>query len=75
MRIEDLVFAMLVLVGVVSIVVGVTFGVVQASTLKQCLALGYPSARIDYMLTQYCVKRVDQTDVVVPLELAKERVK
>ena len=32
-----------------------------------CLAHGYPNGRIDYKLNAYCVKRVNQTDFVVPL--------
>lgn len=48
-----------------------TLGFVSASASKQCLAAGWPAAKVDYSLNQYCVKRVDQTDVVVPLEQIK----
>jgi len=41
--------------------------VVAGGAKQQCLASGWPRAEIDYTLTQYCIKRVDQTDVVVPL--------
>jgi hypothetical protein len=53
----------LVLMVAVLIVVGVTLG----GAKQQCLAAGWPRAEMDYTLTQYCIKRVDQTDVVVPL--------
>ena len=38
-----------------------------ASIQSRCLRAGYLSFRVDYRLNAYCVKRVDQTDVVVPL--------
>jgi hypothetical protein len=38
-----------------------------------CLRAGYPSARIDWSLNAYCVKRVDQTDVVVPLSTVRSQ--
>lgn len=39
----------------------------KMSASAECLAAGYPRAKINYTLTRYCIKRVDQTDVVVPL--------
>ncbi len=32
-----------------------------------CLQGGYPESKMDWQLKTYCVKRQDQTDVVVPL--------
>lgn len=33
-----------------------------------CLSHGYPGHKVDYATwTAYCIKRMDQTDVVVPL--------
>ncbi len=43
------------------------FLVAQARTESACLRAGYPSASVDVFLNRYCVKRVDQTDIVVPL--------
>ncbi len=46
--------------------------IVKAGTRRQCLAAGYPQASQDWTLKGYCIKRVDQTDVVVALsELRK----
>jgi hypothetical protein len=38
---------------------------------RACLKAGYPEAKIDFTFNQYCIKRVDQTDVVVPLKEIK----
>ena len=46
---------------------------VGAVTQKGCLAFGYPSFKIDYTFSAYCVKRVDQTDVVERLEKLRGR--
>ena len=40
----------------------------RLDTSRSCLKAGYPSAQIDISLNRYCTKRVDQTDVVKPLE-------
>jgi len=32
-----------------------------------CLQEGYPESKMDWQLKTYCVKRQDQTDIVVPL--------
>lgn len=42
-------------------------GYTMIYTQSKCLSLGYPRSDVDYILTRYCIKRVDQTDVVVPL--------
>ena len=34
---------------------------------SQCFAAGYSKVRIDVMLNTYCGKRVNQTDIVIPL--------
>jgi hypothetical protein len=39
----------------------------QVYTQRQCLAKGWPAAKVTILLEPYCVKRVDQTDVVLPL--------
>lgn len=40
------------------------------SAEKKCLVAGYPETQVDYTLEFYCVKRINQTDVVVPLRKA-----
>lgn len=35
---------------------------------KACLDAGYPEYKQDWRFNGYCLKRVDQTDVVVPVE-------
>lgn len=37
-------------------------------TAQSCLRHGWPQAQITIFLEQYCVKRVNQTDIVKPLE-------
>ena len=62
----------------VFVVLGIGFCayiIAQATAQEKCLSMGWPSAKLDYTLKQYCVKRVDQTDVVRPLnELRAEAV-
>lgn len=45
----------------------------EGAVSRQCLAKGYPNTRTTLWTfgQSYCVKRVDQTDVVVKLEDAK----
>ncbi len=50
----------LAFVGVVSFV--------KANKMSKCLEMGYPSVRLDWKLNAYCVKRINQTDVVLPLK-------
>ena len=57
---------------VILVTVILVFGVASANARKQCLAAGWPKAEVDYMLNTYCIKRVDQTDVVVPLKELRE---
>ncbi len=45
----------------------VIFGITDVRAGKACLVLGYPSHKITWNLDAYCIKRVDQTDVVVKL--------
>lgn len=53
-----------------------TYGLLQtiwgASAEKACLKAGYPGHKLDWTLNAYCVKRVDQTDIVVPLGEVKK---
>jgi hypothetical protein len=41
----------------------------------QCLEAGWPRAQITWNLHRYCIKRVDQTDVVRPLSEVAEDVR
>lgn len=40
---------------------------VTVSASSDCLFYGYPNSRVTMTLTRYCMKRVDETDVVTPL--------
>ncbi len=40
--------------------------IVDAVTKSSCLAAGYREASVDWAFNRYCVKRLDQTDLVVP---------
>lgn len=42
---------------------------------SQCAALGYRSSKVTWNLDRYCITRIDQTDVVVPLGVAHEKKK
>lgn len=48
------------------------YGALRSAQISaQCVVRGYPSSKTLFGsegFTGYCVKRVDQTDVVVPLE-------
>lgn len=44
--------------------------VVETQTKSVCLQRGYPGSSVTWNFHRYCIKRVDQTDVVVPLEEA-----
>ena len=65
MRKEDLILMTLTIMSVLVIVV---IFVTQAYVTKACLERGYREGKFDFTFTMYCVKRVDQTDVVTPLE-------
>ena len=45
----------------------VVYGVVYVRAERTCLKLGYPQARVTAIFDQYCIIRVDQSDIVVPL--------
>lgn len=72
--IEGLILGGVVLViCLLMVVTGVrAFTLVKAKA--ECLQAGYPSAQIDFYLEAYCIRRLDQTDVVEPLEkIRRER--
>lgn len=57
----------------VAVVIGVgAFTVVaKRQTEQRCLRAGYRDASVTWNLERYCVTRLDQTDVVVPLAAAE----
>lgn len=54
------------LVAVFFVVIFLFFGI-SVYVQGECLKYGYKNGRLDYSITGYCIKRVDQTDVVVLL--------
>ena len=52
---------------------GIAMSVAKVLATRQCLSLGYPQSEVAWTLDQYCIVRIDQTDVVVPLAEAKKR--
>lgn len=54
----------------------VVFGLVAAAFSihleAECLSLGYRNANLTYKLKQYCVTRLQQTDLVLPIEVARK---
>lgn len=66
---------MLILIGITSGLVGLVayVGVKEIWYVKPyCLRHGYTSHSITILGYAYCVKRVDQTDIVIPIEEIKE---
>ncbi len=45
-----------------------TYGeIMQAKVERRCLRAGHPRGDFRWIGPDYCIKRVDQTDVVIPL--------
>lgn len=57
--------AILAFGAIVAFSIGAIYKRMEATS--ECLQAGYPSSRMDWQLKTYCVKRQDQTDIVVPL--------
>lgn len=55
----------------VLVVAIIALGVVEAITAAQCTERGWPDHRITITFHRYCVRRVDQTDVVARLDTLK----
>lgn len=49
----------------VALCMGFVYKNMEASSA--CLQAGYPQGKLDWKFKTYCVKRQDQTDIVVPL--------
>ena len=52
---------------------GILFAVVWFHANIKCLEAGFRDTRIDFLLNAYCIKRVDQTDIVVPVKEAVKK--
>ena len=59
--------AMLIISMLILLVVGIT-SYVDYTVKRDCLAAGYASHTVVFPFEGYCIKRVDQTDVVIPVE-------
>lgn len=49
------------------VALGITVAFIRGISAPVCLSYGYPETRVTYNLDTYCVKRLDQTDTVVPI--------
>lgn len=58
------------MIGVTALLLSALFGCILYRGMQhaRCLELGYPMAQVTWNLETYCIKRVEQTDTVVPLE-------
>lgn len=63
----DPVLALAVAALVLVAVAVIGFAILGGITGDRCAKVGYPRATVTITLKRYCIKRVDQTDVVVPL--------
>lgn len=62
----------LLLLVVVALLGGaLSYGYGQQRLARRCLAAGYPYSRWSLTGPNYCVKRLDNSDVVVPVENAR----
>lgn len=57
-----------IIICILVMIIPIAAGIRYAQVKRACLALGYPDAQMDWTFEAYCTKRVDQTDVVVPLK-------
>jgi len=65
---DDLVMSVFVVGVLAAVIVAGMFGVAQWSASNACTRAGYPQSRVLVpSFTAYCIKRVNQTDTVVPL--------
>lgn len=58
------VFGLLVLIGVVVLIGFASYD--EVYLMPFCLEHGYKESRITWKFDRYCIKRLDQTDIVVP---------
>lgn len=69
---ENWVSGLSILFVVVFIVVVTIFGITELKLKKFCNDNGYPKYSVTYDLSQYCIKRVDQTDIVISKDKVKK---
>ena len=69
-RRPDLMLSFSIVSVIVLILVGGISLFSESAAERDCRKKGYPTAQVNWggLGTAYCIKRVDQTDVVVPLE-------
>lgn len=46
----------------------ITYAVVDSRTERICLEHGWRGASVTWNLQRYCVKRIEQTDSIIPVE-------
>lgn len=63
--------AMAVVIMLIALALSCVKMAVSLSANKFCLERGFAGSRIDYTFTGYCIKREDQTDVVIPIAALK----
>jgi len=51
----------------------VCYAIPVVLTQSECLRLGYREANVDVFFNRYCVLRLDQTDIVVPIAEARTK--
>lgn len=55
------------------VLAAVAHAVLVGATERGCLAAGYTAGKVTLTLDRYCVARVDNSDVVLPLAEARRR--
>lgn len=57
----------------IALILGPIIGIVirQTSTAANCLRCGWSDSRMPF-IKRYCIREIDETDVVVPFEWAME---
>lgn len=65
---EDVVATGAIIIIIVVVIWGCLYGLQSIRSDRACLAKGYREATVDYTLTAYCIRRTDQSDIVVRLD-------
>ena len=60
------------IIALTSVIYAGYIGTTLYTNQKTCLDAGYPDIEITYDHQLYCVKRINETDYVVPIEEIKE---
>lgn len=57
-----------ILVGIILVIIilGVGYRIADPLIENKCLAHGYPNHRVSWTFKGYCIKEVNETEVVVP---------